>query len=319
MPLVSVVMPVYNGEKYVAEAIESILAQTFSDFEFLIVDDGSTDYSAAIIRGYQERDDRIRLVQLERNVGRASARNRGLAAACGEYYAIMDCDDVCLPDRFRKQVDFFQCHPDIGGLGTCAQTVNHDMTRVLYDREVPAKHALIALSFFLGYGFVGPTVMLRRELLSAVGGYESGRRVCEDLELFSRLFHESRINFANLPDCLYLYRVHQQLKFRNPCKNEHPEEREIKRRNLEGLWNEAPEASMDRLYRLRSRARLGWAERRAAKQDMRRLIDSLITQKWVEPGDKPLLIDAMNHRLEQASPRLWQQFCHWRRHHFQRR
>ena len=320
MPLVSVVMPVFNGKKYLAEAIDSILAQTFTDFEFLIVDDGSTDDSAAIIRGYQERDNRIRFHQLGRNMGKANARNHGIAASGGEYYAAMDCDDVSLPERLQKRVDFLQSHPDIGALGTCGKVVNHDMTTLLYYFEVQRQHALIALDLFLDYGFIGATVMLRREFLSAVGGYEPGRRAVEDLELLSRLLHETRIKFSNLPENLLLYRRHEQLKFHNRATRVaiQAKGREIKRRMLEQLWDEAPEATIDRFYRLRMRSRLGWAERRAAKQDMRRLIDSLITHKWVEPGDKLLMIDAMNRRLEQASPRLWQMFCHWRRHHFQR-
>ena len=317
MPLVSVIMPVYNGEKYLAEAIDSILAQTFTDFEFLIVDDGSQDNSAEIIRSYEKRDRRIRFIQLERNMGAAVARNRGIAAAGGEYITGMDCDDVSLPERLQKQVDFLKSHPEIGGIGAFARVVNHDLTTLIYDFEVPRKHALIALTMFFGYGFIGATIMLRREFLSAVGGYEPGWRNCYDLELFSRLLHETRIRYANLPDDLYLYRRHEQLKLRNANTEEHEEEREIKRRNLERLWNEAPEATLDHLYCLRMRSKLSWAERRAVKQDIKRLIESMIAHKWVEPEDRPLLINEMNRRMEQASPRLWQQFSHWWRHHFQ--
>ena len=108
--------------------------------------------------------------------------------------------------------------------------------------------------------------------------------------------------------------MHDQPRFRKPNPEEHPIERSLKKRNLEVLWNEAPNETMDRLYRLRSRSKLAWIERRAAKKDLRRLIDALIAHRWVEPDDKPLLIAEMNRRLEQASPRRWQQFMHWRRH-----
>ena len=118
MPLVSVIMPVYNGEKYLAEAIDSILVQTFTDFELLIVDDGSQDNSAEIIRSYVKRDSRIRFFQQEQNEGSANARNRGIANAKGEFIAAMDCDDVSLPERLQKQVDFLESHPEIGALGT---------------------------------------------------------------------------------------------------------------------------------------------------------------------------------------------------------
>ena len=104
-------MPVYNGEKYLAEAIESILTQTFADFEFVIVDDGSQDGSAAIIRDYAKRDERIRVIRHERNQGVTTARNSGIAASRGEFIAAMDHDDISLPQRLEKQVDFLQSHP----------------------------------------------------------------------------------------------------------------------------------------------------------------------------------------------------------------
>ena len=101
-------MPVYNGEKYVGEAIDSILAQTFSDFELIIVDDGSQDRSAEVIREYEKRDERIRFLRHERNRGEAAARNRGLDAATGDYIAAMDCDDLSLPQRLEEQVRYLQ-------------------------------------------------------------------------------------------------------------------------------------------------------------------------------------------------------------------
>ena len=122
MPLVSVVMPVYNGERFLAEAIDSILTQTFSDFELIIVDDGSTDGSAAIIQAYDERDARVSFVQLAENVGRSpGARNAGIAVAkrrlhCRVWIAmILACPIAC-----RMQVDFLEANPEIGGVGVGA-------------------------------------------------------------------------------------------------------------------------------------------------------------------------------------------------------
>ncbi len=165
MALVSVIMPVYNGEKYLAEAIDSILVQTFTDFELLIVDDGSQDGSAEIIRSYEKRDRRIRFFQLEENMGAATARNRGISAAGGEYVTSMDCDDVSLPERLQKQVDFLQSNPNIGGLGTCARMVHEDLKTTIGNFNVPQQHAHIALNMFVGASFVGATVMLRRHFL----------------------------------------------------------------------------------------------------------------------------------------------------------
>ena len=178
-PLVSVVMPVYNGERYLAEAIESILGQTFTDFELLIVDDGSIDSSPAIARAYAERDSRIRIFQLERNMGKADARNVGCFAAKGDYIAAMDCDDISLPLRLEKQVNFLETNPGIGIVGVCAKTLNYDLTETLMNWDVPRCHALIVLTTFLGYGFVGASIVCRRDILHTVVGYEPGRRqVC---------------------------------------------------------------------------------------------------------------------------------------------
>ena len=314
MPLVSVIMPVYNGEKYLAQAIDSILGQTFTDFELLIVDDGSQDRSAEIMQDYAERDQRIRCLQHPVNRSQSAALNTGIAAACGQYLTSMDSDDVSLPGRLMQQVEFLQLHPRIGMVGTCAHVMNHDMTSVIYDFEVPSEHASAVFTMFVGYGLLGATVMHRSEFLRAVGGYDSRQRRSGDLELFARLVHETPIRCANLDAKLYLYRRHDQPKFRSTSTDENIFERDVKKRNLMLLWNEAPEDTMDRLYRLRMRSKLSWAERRATKHDLKRLVDALIARRWVEPDDKPLLIDEMNRRLELASPRRWQQFMHWRRH-----
>ena len=317
MPIVSVIMPVYNGEKYLAEAVDSILTQTFTDFELLIVDDASQDGSVEIIRSYEQGDDRIRFFQLERNSGSADARNVAIAAASGEYIAGMDCDDVSLPQRLQKQVDFLESHCEIGGLGSGRRVVNYDLSTLLYYYVLPRQHALIALNWFIGSSFMGATLMIRRDFLLAVGGYESGRRAVEDLELVSRLLQETPIRFSNLPENLYIYRRHEQLRSKSPGSIPYVASLELRKGVLKRLWPEAPEDTLKRLLQLRRGGQLGWAERRAAKRDLFRLVESMIAANWVEPEDRPLLISAVNGRLEQASPRLWQQFCHWRRHHFQ--
>ena len=164
-------MPVYNGEKYVAEAIESILGQTLSDFEFIIIDDGSQDRSAAIIRSYAARDDRIRCVMLEQNTGEASARNRGMEVARGEFVTGMDCDDVSLPERLQKQVDFLQANPEIGAAGTGALMTDENLT-AYHAYGLSEEHARIAYDLLLGPCVVGTTVMMRRKIVRACGGYD---------------------------------------------------------------------------------------------------------------------------------------------------
>ena len=159
-------MPVYNSERYLAEAIESILAQTFTDFELLIVDDASNDGSAEIAQRYAALDTRIRFFQHERNMGQAPALNTGLAEATGDFITNMDSDDISLPRRLEKQVRFLQTHPQIGAAGVCAQAKNEDMTKSLFDFKVPQEHALIALNLFFGASFVGATVVTRSEFIN---------------------------------------------------------------------------------------------------------------------------------------------------------
>ncbi len=316
-PQVSVIMPVYNGELYLAEAIESILAQTFTDFELLIVDDGSQDASAEIIRSYEKLDDRIRSFQHERNMGQGPALNTGLAAAEGAYLTYTDCDDVNLPQRFQKQVNFLQAHPEIGAVGTCGRAVNHNLTATLFDFIVPQHHALITLNLFLGGSFVGATIMSRYEFINEVGGHTSERILSPDIDLSMRLLWHTPIKFANLPDILMLYRRHDKAVTISSATQAHAEERELRRSVLQRLWGSIPPGAVHRFQKLRFQHKLNWAERRAAKKDLCRLIGSLIAHNLVDSDDRPLLLAEMNRRLEQASPRLWQQFCYWRRHHFQ--
>ena len=318
MPLVSVIMPVYNGERFVAEAIESVLAQTFTDFELLIVDDGSTDGSAALIRACAQRENRIRFIQHERNLGQARALNTGLAAATGAYITSMDCDDISLPRRLEKQTRFLEDNPHIGALGVCARAKSADFKTTLFDFNVPQEHALIAFNLFHGASFVGSTVVARSEYMDQVGGYAKANWTARDLDLSCRLLWHTPIRFANLPECLYLYRRHDQATGVARKGEQAAEERKIREGLLRLLWGEAPPGVVDRFQRLRFQQKLNWRERRAAKRDMRRLIYALIAHNRIEPEDEGLLIAEMNRRLEQASPRIWQQFCHWRRNRLRR-
>jgi len=312
-PLVSVIMTVYNGEKYVAAAIESILAQTFTDYEFLIVDDGSGDRSGEIIRSFAENDDRIRFIQFERNLGGANARNHSMMLSSGEYIAAMDCDDVCLPERLGKQVDFLRNNPAIGVLGAGAQVVDEDLGP-LYRFDLPEQHALIVFNLFVGSFLIHPTVMMRRELLESVGGYEPSRRTAVDAELWSRLMWRTR--FANLPDRLLLYRWHEAQNHRTRDVAMTEQAWEVRERLLKQLWGEAPRKALLRFERMRRNEKFSWLERRAARQDMARLLDAMIAAEIIDSGDWDLVAAHIQRRLEGTTPRLWQMFLHWRRHRF---
>ena len=137
MPRISVIMPAYNAEKYIREAIDSILAQTYTDFEFIIIDDASTDATASIVESYS--DERIRFFRNEHNMGVANTLNRGLDLAVGEYIARMDSDDISLPERFAKQVEFMDTHTDVIVCGSNAivfgDGINEYKTGVSLDNQ----------------------------------------------------------------------------------------------------------------------------------------------------------------------------------------
>ena len=161
------------------------------------------------------------------------------------------------------------------------------------------------------------SLMLRRDLILDVGGFDQAMGYAADSDMVIRLMGRTR--FANITERLYIYRRHEDhsLSSQRNAKRDH-DVLLMRTRRFERLWGEAPPETLDRFAKLRPWAKLSWRERRAAKRDLKRLIESMIAAGWVEPSDRPLLLAEMNSRLEQASPRIWQKFCHWRRHHFQR-
>ena len=315
MPVVSVVMPVFNGEKYVAEAVESILTQTFTDFEFIIVDDGSRDQSAEIIRDYERQDDRICFLQLEENGGHAAARNRGIAAARGDYIATMDCDDISLPKRLEKQAAFMDRCPRIGLLGAQARYVDKDK-KLLTVTDLPRRHALISIRLFFSAYLVHSATMIRRSLLDVVGGYDENYYNAPDLELYTRLLSVAKARFANLPEILSVYRVHEQSIRHNLDSAGRLRQVMPLRRMLEQLGIKTPAATLKRFSDTRPYNVRSWTERRLAKRDYRRIAAAFIANDWVDAEDEQLLIDYIDRKCGHLSPRLWQMFCHWRRHRF---
>jgi glycosyltransferase involved in cell wall biosynthesis len=204
-PMISVLMPVYNAKRYVAEAVDSILGQTFRDFEFLIVDDGSTDGSLAILKRYAAHDARIRLWSGP-NAGYVPRLNEMLALARGELIARMDADDVSFPDRFVRQVEFLRDHPDVdvvGGSQECIDSRGFLMTVF----RPPQGHDEIQECALTGAGPIShPTVMMRRRAVLAVGGYREELMPAEDFDLWLRMGERGLL--ANLPDVIIRYRMH---------------------------------------------------------------------------------------------------------------
>jgi glycosyltransferase involved in cell wall biosynthesis len=205
IPCVSVVMAVYNGEQYLHEAVESILHQTFSNFEFIIVDDGSTDESPETLARYAACDSRIILVSNKENMGLARSLNKGLKLTHGKYIARMDVDDISLPDRLARQVEFMEAHSHIGICGTWMQTFGQER----YDWRPPQDDAEIRSHLFFDSVLAHPSVMMRREVMVAHQlRYNAEYKASQDYALWAEAAEFT--SFANLPKVLLRYRTHER-------------------------------------------------------------------------------------------------------------
>ena len=203
-PLVSVVMVVRNVEQFLAEAIESILGQTFTDFEFVILDFGSTDRSKAIASSYAARDNRIRLHEVP-TCGLAEARNTVCFLAEGQYIAIQDADDVSMPNRLLWEVEFMEKHPEIALLGGAAQWVD-SQARPLWTLNLPTEDHEIRSALATSCPFTQTAVLMRREAFVAVNGYRAAFAPSEDYDLWLRISEQFRC--ANLKQVVVKYRIH---------------------------------------------------------------------------------------------------------------
>jgi glycosyltransferase involved in cell wall biosynthesis len=199
-PKITVLMPVYNCELYIQEAVDSILNQTFTDFEFLIIDDASTDETVAIIKTYN--DPRIQLIQKPENSGYTNSLNHGLSIARGEYIARMDGDDISLPERFAKQVAFLDANQDVILCGTFYSIIGTE--RVV---TVPENFEEIKIEMLWGCCVGHPTVMIRKCILDKFSIiYDVKKEPAEDYDLWCRLLSIGKLH--NLQEVLLNYRVH---------------------------------------------------------------------------------------------------------------
>jgi glycosyltransferase involved in cell wall biosynthesis len=211
-PIVSVVMVVCNVERFLSEAIESILAQTLAGIEFIIVDFGSNDESKAIVSSYAAKDHRIKLHEVP-HCGLPEARNAGCFLARGKYIAIMDADDISMPDRLMSQVKFMEEHPEVGLLGGAVQWFDADGVDlpesilppgVSLDR--PTENAELQLTLLKYCPFWQPSVMVRSDAFVMVGGYRAPFLQAEDHDLWLRISEHFEV--ANLKRVILRYRIH---------------------------------------------------------------------------------------------------------------
>lgn len=203
MPLLSVILPAYNAEAYLEPAVQSVIQQSFEDFELIIIDDGSKDRTPKILEAID--DHRVRVIRHECNVGLIAGLNEGIKAARGKYIARMDADDICEQSRFHRQIDFLEAHPEIGVLGTAISVIDEQgLPRGTFVMPVTPTDVQWAIPILCPLAH--PSVMMRTDLVRRVGGYSAAAVHAEDYDLWYRL--SSLTQLANLSDPLLRLRKH---------------------------------------------------------------------------------------------------------------
>lgn len=207
-PKVTVLIPLFNGEKYIEECLNSILRQTFTDFECLIIDDGSSDQGITLAKSFT--DPRIRVVENSQNLGGPTTRNIGFNLACGEYVAFLDCDDISVPDRLEKQVSFMNAYPEVGICGGFIHIMNQH-GNLLEDGlcKCPPEHETIARFLAIECTLYNSTLMTRRNVVIDNALYHDPTyTAADDMEWYIRMTRITRS--ANIQQVLTYYRMHPQ-------------------------------------------------------------------------------------------------------------
>lgn len=228
-PKITVLMPVHNAEEHLREAIESILAQSFTAFEFLIIDDGSRDRSREIVQSVN--DPRIVHVENPENRGTVHVLNQGIALAKGTYIARMDADDFSLPDRLQRQFDFMENHPEIGVSGTAMRLIKRG--KLKNTRTQPATDEELKIQLLFSTCFFHPTVIIRTELAKA-HPYPDNLVYTQDYNYWCRLAGKTR--FANLPETMLHFREHEGQTSTRKADLQITNARQIRKTYLEELF-----------------------------------------------------------------------------------
>lgn len=199
-PTVSVLMTEYNGEECISDAVESILGQTFSDFEFIIVDDDSKDRTVEIVNNYAQKDSRIKVIVNEKNMGFTQSLNKGIEQSRSKYIARMDADDIAHPDRLARQVEFMQQNESVSIVGTYCYWINDDkkiigeLIPLLSDKDMRKKLLGKCVA-------VHSSIMVRRTLFDEIGLYDPHPIVEDELDLYARAL-KNGLKIANIPEFL---------------------------------------------------------------------------------------------------------------------
>jgi glycosyltransferase involved in cell wall biosynthesis len=206
VPRISVIMPVYNAAKYLRAAVQSVLDQTYRNFELVVVDDGSRDESLTILKEFAAADPRVKIVSRP-NTGIVGALNDGIAAASCDLIARMDSDDLCQPERFEKQIAFMDANADHVLVGSQVMLIDPDNASLCEKRDTEYTHETIDGAHLAHrWPLVHPSILVRKSAIEAVGGYRRKYEWLEDLDLFLRLAEVGKV--ASLHDVLLRYRLH---------------------------------------------------------------------------------------------------------------
>jgi glycosyltransferase involved in cell wall biosynthesis len=208
MPAISVLLPVHNGDRYLRVAVESVLTQTFSDFELLALDDGSTDSSLSILHELEASDARMHVLSRKKR-GLVATLNELIATSRGQYLARMDADDLSRPPRFERQIAYLEAHPECVAVGSRALLIDPEGMPIVETRN-ELDHVGIDNAFLSGLsafrGILHPTAMMRKYAVLKIGSYRDEYQSAEDMDLFLRLAEVG--DLANVPEVLYEYRQH---------------------------------------------------------------------------------------------------------------
>lgn len=237
---VSVVMSCYNARGTLDRAIQSILAQTYRDFDFIIIDDGSTDDSLDLLKSWSAKDERIKLITNKNNLGLSASLNKGIKAAQGVYIARMDADDWAFEQRLATQVDFLDQHSQVDILGTAVIHVSEE-GETIGAAVLPRSHKEIVDRVFKKPLVYHPTVMVRSKVYKTYGLYDTEIRWAEDADLWYRIY--DKVGFHNLEEPLLYYTVKSKFRWRHARENIKVKLKNLKRRRL--LLRYSPQLAYD--------------------------------------------------------------------------
>lgn len=290
VPLVSVVMPVHNGARWLGETLQSLYAQTESRFEIVLVDDASTDDLRQVLTAHA--DERLQVIHLPRNVGVSAARNQGIALARGRYIAFCDADDLCQPQRLESQLTFLEQHPETGLCGSAFTCFDTEERETVLN---PTSNEEIRTALMQGNCFGLSTTMGRADVLKAQR-FDTALSVAEDYDLWTRLA-AAGVPLANLSDSLIRYRWHPQQASRTKSARLDQATRRIRGRYCASLLGDA---------RLQERLK----SETVALEDLQRVADRIATQSIPTARDFRFLLAWIYQLLPAHGLREW---WHWTR------